>query len=746
MRASVRSGSSSRGRPRRRAGRRALLPATLGGLLAVGVFLVPGSDPAHGQSTAEVAFDRGRTALRAGDAWNARAQFERALREGYPPGPGNRALADAWLRLDNRLFYAREALERAVEARPDSVGWWYALADVNLALDGADAEGRARRAFHEILRRDPFFRDAWERWSRLYLDHEDLREVEAILRAHLEREYDPDIALRRIDVLYDVGDHEAAWRAIETFRTRVKRERYLPRLSYYAGVVLAARDEPLEGASYYFNGLAFVRSPSDLAPYYGDVAPLLTPEERERWETADLDERRAFLLAWWNARDPLPLSPGNERWVEQQRRIRIARSTFRWKKPLQKEKLVEEGGGELGLPAISTRLDGRPLDDRGPLFLRHGEPDDQAGPGLDECGFWHYDREGLPGDGGGIAFNFGRGGSYAGNDCNFSVVPTTGKGLQYFSPGTGGLDPSDRARVVQATRGDLAVGLSTESYPFRFEDPIPLEVDPANFSVRRRGTEVALYFSVPLPEFDVDENRSRYRKGLILYDADGNEITRRSERMDAVLTRVPAEDGPGEWYLVDLFRLQVDPGIYRFALQVDDLNGDGIGVWRGDLRVRRFTPTGLALSDPVLSAGVLPGGATRFVRYGHTVVPMPHRAFLPTQPVWLYFEVYNLLPDDTGFLRYRVEYTIRSERLERNAVERLFAGLKGLVGIDEKPDAFTLSFERLAPHPGWAVWAEYVSLDTGALPPGEYAIEITVIDHGFHDRRTTRTKTFTIVD
>jgi len=732
-RRNVRSGSWSRG------------PVVIALVTAwLGVIALPATGTS--QSTAELAFDRGRTALESGQAWDARKHFERALHEGYPSGPGNRALAEAWLALDNRLFYARDALEKALESEPDSVGWWYDLADVNLELDGGDADGRARRAFHRVFDLDPFYRDAWERWSRLYLEPSDLRTVVEILEEWLDRSYDPELALRRIDVLYDVGEEEAAWEEIERFRRRVKRERYLPRLSYFAGVVSAARGDPLGGASYYFNGLAFVREPEDLEPYYRDVEPLLSDDERAKWGEMDLDERRDFLEAWWNARDPLPLSPGNERWVEQQRRIRVARSTFKWKKPIEKEKLVQEGGGDLGRPALAVRLDGRPLDDRGVLYLRHGEPDDQADPGLDECGFWHYERQGLPEDGS-IAFNFGRGGLFRGNDCNFSTVPTTGKGLQYFSPGSGRLDPSDRARVVQAARRDLSVGLSTDSYPFALEDPISLDLDPVNFSLPRRGTEVALYFAVPIPQIEIEEERSRYRKGLVLYDEDWNEITRRTERMDAVMTRVPMGDGPGEWYLVDLFRLQLDPGLYRIALQLEDLNGDGIGVWRGELRVRRFTPTGLALSDPVLSAGVFDGGPVpRFVRYGHTVVPMPGRRFLPSKGPWLYFEVYNLLPDDDGFVRYRVDYTIRAEDLDRSAVERLFSGLRGLVGIEEQPEAITLSFERMAPHPGRAVWSEYVSLDTEALLPGEYTLEMTVTDHEFHDRQASRSRTFTIVD
>src|SRR5688572_3498550 len=130
---------------------------------------------ATAQESGAEAFAAGRAALDSGDPWRAQRQFERALREGYPRADGYRALADAWLALDNRLFYARDALERALAARPDDVAGWYLLADINLRLDGGDADIIfARAAFHEVFRLDPWYRDAWERWSRMYLEKADL--------------------------------------------------------------------------------------------------------------------------------------------------------------------------------------------------------------------------------------------------------------------------------------------------------------------------------------------------------------------------------------------------------------------------------------------------------------------------------------------------------------------------------------------------------------------------------------------
>ncbi|MGH7544442.1 MAG: tetratricopeptide repeat protein [Gemmatimonadota bacterium] len=721
-------------------------------LVVLAVEIGGGIDGAYAQSAAERNFSAGETFLRGGDAWRARELFERALRDGYPEGPGYSALADAWLALDNRLFYARDALERSLEADPDDLDNWMRLAHVNLDLEGGDADPRARRALHEVLRREPLHDEAYRLWSRMYLVPDDSRALAAEFDRSLEMAYNPELALRRIDVLADAGQLEEARRAIEEFRRRVRQELYLARLSYHAGVVLAALGETRSGAAYYFNGLGFSRTVEDLDPYYRDVEPLLAEAERQAFERAPFARRRAFLTGWWNARDPLPFSEVNERWVAQLERNRLARAAYQWKKPVSKSKLVALGGRDSGLPAVDVELDGRALDDRGAFFLRHGRPEETDGVGAQECGFWLYRNEAFGADGE-VAVNFTSGpgsimgtrGQFFGNDCNFTTIPRTGRALEYFAPW--GLAGTDLLRAQEKALGDFEQGLSTDTYEHRVEDVIPLEDLPAGFSAFRRGTDLLLFFSVPLSSVEIEKNQYRYRKGLVLYDDQWNELLRRVEEADAVVARVPEADGRSEYYLVDMFQLRMAPGAYRFALQVDDLQGDGIGVVKGPLRVRSFSATGLELSDLVLSSEAIRGvPPPRFARHGIPVVALPTRSFLRDQPVGLYFETYHLSPGTRRELRFRVDYTIRAEKLDRSAVERFFGGLRGLVGVHEDLDAITLAFERTIPWSAGAVWPERLSLDASALEPGTYSLEVAVTDHNLYDRQVQAETSFRILD
>jgi tetratricopeptide (TPR) repeat protein len=679
--------------------------------------------PRASAQEADAWFERGRAALVSGEAWDARGHFERALKEGYPRGAGNRALADAWLALDNRLFDARDALERALDAEPDSTAWWYLLADINLRLDGGDADPRARAAFHEVFRRDPGYRDAWARWSRMSWEPDDLKETAAILGERLEVAYDPELGLKRIDVLYDAADYDGAAAQVERHRRLAGGVSGDPRLAYYEGVLAAARGEEVAGAEAYFEGLRDADTEAALVPFHEDVEPLLTPVEREQWRGRTTAGKRDFLLAWWNARDPRPLSAGRERWAEQQRRIRVARDVYRWRRPIDKERLVGLEGRDSGLPTVEIRLDGRPLEDRGAVYLRHGEPDDRQGPGSDECGFWYYHRDELPRDGE-IGVNFGRGadlmtfsrGQFFSNACNFTTLPTTPRAMEHF-------DVWSRADVGEAQAKaleDLEVALSTDSYVDEAGDAIEVHVQAATFAAADGRTDETFWVGF-------DDGEGAHRVGVVLYDADWNEVAR--QVLDPA--PAPAVRDPGTGRRLEILRVSLGggPASYRYAVQVEATESGRAGVSRGVSEVPALAGPDLALSDVVLAYRVgEDAGPPRFLRGDLAVLARPSLEFGGEDPLHLYYEIYGLDPDDAGRRRFRVDYTVRAERLERGALERLFQGLQGLVGVREEDRATTFSFERAALPSGGAALVEHVSLDTSALPPGDYVLALEVTD------------------
>lgn len=377
--------------------------------------------------------------------------------------------------------------------------------------------------------------------------------------------------------------------------------------------------------------------------------------------------------------------------------------------------------------------------------MRHGKPDAQGDVGLDECGFWYYRRV-EEGEQKSFAVNFRRPRSFGeraeflGNDCIYSDLPTTAAGRAHFAPG--GLRPWDVDRVIDRIGRDLSLALSSDSYAFEPVARLPVDLAPANFALPGAETELVVYFATPM----TDSGGARYRKGLAIYDQGWREITRRVEEMAYVTgVRPAAKPASAESFILDLFRVRMLPGTYHFALQIDDRESGAVGIWKGQVDVRDFADGALGLSDVVLAAQVTTGGDNpRFNRNGHTVLPLPSRTFSRGQPLFLYYEVYNLSADEVGGSEFRVDYTMRSTKLDRGAVRRLFGAVKGLVGVSEEPEAITLSFERRGS--AGRVAAEYLSFDTQDLVPGTYTLDVTLTDRRASDRSVHQSRTFTIVD
>ncbi len=708
---------------------------------AIWLLIGAGESGAQTPAPAAEAFRRAGVELEGGRAWQAVSLFERAIRQGYPKATAYRALAGAYLALDNRRFEARNALELSLAADPGDVDTWYRLAELNLELGGMDAENRARDALREVLRLDSGYRDAFDRWRRLYLDRDDALRVAELLADQLELEYRPEIALRRIQILAEIERHEDALRELRDFEERVGAPPgQAAALLHRRGVSETAVGRHEEGWRSYRRGIEAARQPSELEPYYLDIEPLLPADDVRDWSVWSLDERRDYLLRWWARRNPLPLDDVNERWVEQMRRIRFARATFQYRKPIPvMEGAPATANADFGLPVLESRLDGRLMDDRSSIYLRHGPPDFKAGVGVDECGFWYYEREGLPADGS-FAVNLRR--SAMGNDCVFAAGPTTGMGAGHFAPG--GVDPEDVPRIQEAVWADLAVARSSDSYPFEIDERIPLDVAPATFAAGENLSELAVYFGVPRVALDAGSGRARYRKGLVVYDGEWNEVTRGVEEMEYVLGP-GSEEGESTTFVVDLFRVWIRPGEYHLALQIDDRNGEGIGVWKGSVTVPAFGAAGPELSDLLLAGSVEEEGLARFTRFGHVVLPIPSRTLIRGQPFFLYYEIYGLQAEDEGSARFRIEYAVHAERLDRGAVRRLFQGLAGLVGVREENDAIVLSFDRVE-RIEEGRWPEALSFETAGLPAGDYRVDVTVIDRLADDRTVERSVELTILD
>ncbi len=247
---------------------------------------------------------------------------------------------------DREPVLARDAWSRATQA--------FARA---AALEPGFA-ARLEQLAHRVQReRSPekadVIRDALRRASQ---DPRGIRSARLVLAlGRVQREMGDSGALAAFESYLASGDDRALGK-VELGRTR-----------------LVAGD--LAGGASYFDG-ADSEDPVAVAEYRADLAPLATDGQ-----LADFDLRRGaaraeMLRRFWTSRDRIELRPDGERLAEHLRRLAVARREF---------VLVGADGVER-------------FDDRGRIFVRHGEPDDRASfavSGVEPNESWRYRRSGT---------------------------------------------------------------------------------------------------------------------------------------------------------------------------------------------------------------------------------------------------------------------------------------------------------------------------------------------------------------
>src|SRR5690606_13623329 len=212
--------------------------------------------------------------------------------------------------------------------------------------------------------------------------------------------------------------------------------------------------------------------------------------------------------------------------------------------------------------------------------------------------------------------------------------------------------------------------------------------------------------------------------------------------------RTTLESGQGA--PVVTYRVQLPPGTYRAAIEAR-LAGPAsiarpLARYRGDMTTVGFTPGELGVSDILLASHVEPLVAEPRTRSDLRVAPNPSMVFAPDQPIGLYFELYNLLPDSEQHASYELELVVTVEEIERQgpSLELLLAEIADKWGLTpEGADAIQLRFRKEANVLARDMVPEFFRIQIPGTPDGRYGLRLTVRDRNAGTSITTQ-RTFWI--
>ena len=174
----------------------------------------------------------------------------------------------------------------------------------------------------------------------------------------------------------------------------------------------------------------------------------------------------------------------------------------------------------------------------------------------------------------------------------------------------------------------------------------------------------------------------------------------------------------------DTKMMRARPGEHELSMEFEASGGSAVGVQRRDITVPSYESGDLAISNVLLAYGIestpdgKPRSAGEIARNGLSIRPAPWSVFSSDQPIYIYFELYNLQTGEAGQTRYDVEALLVPKDKSTGIVkffENMFGGQEGVSvqyeGTGTAPDA-----------------SQYLILDAQGREPGLYTLVVQIHD------------------
>ncbi|HEY2825783.1 MAG TPA: GWxTD domain-containing protein [Gemmatimonadales bacterium] len=147
------------------------------------------------------------------------------------------------------------------------------------------------------------------------------------------------------------------------------------------------------------------------------------------------------------------------------------------------------------------------------------------------------------------------------------------------------------------------------------------------------------------------------------------------------------------------------------------------------LDVRSFSGDTLMMSDVVLAGNLVPRDSNPSRWTDFFLEPSSGR-LAPNQPVGLLWEIYNLVPDSLGVVRYHVEIRVKVNSIERHGIfAEILGGIGDAVGLTARGDnAASLGYNRQANGARGGRQLEYLKLNLRDAPNAEYEVGVAITD------------------
>ncbi|HEU4474648.1 MAG TPA: GWxTD domain-containing protein [Gemmatimonadales bacterium] len=557
--------------------------------------------------------------------------------------------------------------------------------------------------------------------------------LDALRRAGVDAATRPEVLLARGRVEREVGDGDSALVAFQGYLARGS-NRSLALLEVARTLFLLGR---FDGLAPYFEGAASDDS-ATVAGYRADLATIATDSVLGEFDRLFGARRAGYLKRYWSERDRVELRTDGERLREHYRRLFYARKNFQLVALNRHYDIVER-----------YRSGSRDFDDRGIIYIRHGEPSSRASyaaPGLEPNESWRYSRPDgdmifhfmaredvqdyklveslfdVLGFSNALALRGGLSGSEGDPVAQQlllsreQLAPIYGRLFAAGRISTGRYQTEER----QVGQESIALGTTSDSYELRFSEELKARSEVLAVGRDSSGTQVQIAYAIDGSTLEPVMVTRGYLYSVRVRFVATDRMGRVAASLDTTRHFVAPAPVPDDEHLVGRVSVPLAPGHFEYRLAIQQGEATGVLLPRDTVRVGRPTATALALSDLVLGSR----NTNLFWRRTaeDTVVFNPLGTYKRSETMELYYEVEGL---SAG-----TEYSVRIAARKQGGGGGLFRKIFGGGGAQ-----ISLKFDESASFP---VTTTSRSLKLDKLKPGMYSLEVEVEDgQGRTDRRTS---------
>jgi tetratricopeptide (TPR) repeat protein len=544
-----------------------------------------------------------------------------------------------------------------------------------------------------------------------YLDNRSAPEVVAWLKGHTAAHAGDYLG----EALRLAGMTAEADSVLRQWVTSAPKGRVIPaylslaRVNYELG-------RPREGEAHFWAAVAAIRDTVDAALVYEDVKYVVNDQEMAAFARLSWpDEYAAYFRKVWVSRDPIPSQAYNVRLAEHYRRLLYVEKYYLFD-GLKTWHDTPNRLGELDLPppfALNDRLNAM-----GVIYVRHGAPRDtdkgsEAGGSSNES--WYYSKTAkLPR----MVFHFSGGVSSWGSNWRLTSPPGSRNRVRW-----------DVEKRIREARRSVELGYRTDRHTWgKREEPLETNLYVATFAGEENLRTLEVYYDVPIKQLgkrqraDADTS-AVYEYSLSLHDDEWRLLDQQIGQETYETIQARRRGG----HAIGMVRSDVRTSRCQVGFHIRPAKAGRLAVWRGGVDVPRYGSTALGISSVVPAFSVGPdhpvgGGVSE--RRGIYFIPNASRKFRRNKPVHLYFEVYNLTPNESGITSYEITYTITQKG------KTTFQKALALFGGGQKP-SISVSAAGLGES---STAAEYVALDLRKAGRGEFRLDVAVKDSHSADK------------